>query len=236
MCFDDFLLPSSFLSQQWIHFLFLHFTSKLFDRISSQVVSPSSRPPGDAIHRCRDAVDAIQSATSHKYSRDRAELIHLLGSPHIQVSACINFLIRFMPSTKSSAPQQFSWEIYYFMKMWHERWKHGACNFAKKYKWFMTFSFVVFSRREIPSLLLIELWFKTSPLNSFRVGGFFFSPPKEAFLSFSSGKLFPSNNGKIAKFSIGKIQSSKSSMQIELFHLKFDFTVNFKFVNNLISL
>lgn len=66
---------------------------QLFDRISSQVVSPS-RPPGDGINRCRDAVDAIQSATSHKYSRDRAELIHLLGSPHIQVSACINYHLR----------------------------------------------------------------------------------------------------------------------------------------------
>lgn len=49
-------------------------------------MSPSRAPPGDAINRCRDAVDAIQSATSHKYSRDRAELVHLLGSPHIQVS------------------------------------------------------------------------------------------------------------------------------------------------------
>lgn len=46
----------------------------------------SRAPSGDAINRCRDAVDAIQSATSHKFSRDRAELVHLLGSPHIQVS------------------------------------------------------------------------------------------------------------------------------------------------------
>jgi calcium/calmodulin-dependent serine protein kinase len=59
---------------------------KLFDRISSKVMSPSRAPPGDGINRCRDAVDSIQSATSHKYSRDRAELVHLLGSPHIQVS------------------------------------------------------------------------------------------------------------------------------------------------------
>lgn len=59
---------------------------KLFDRISSQVMSPSRVPPGDAIGRCRDAVESIQAATSHKYSRDRAELVHLLGSPHIQVS------------------------------------------------------------------------------------------------------------------------------------------------------
>lgn len=49
-------------------------------------MSPSRTPPGDAINRCRDAVDSIQAATSHKYSRDRAELVHLLGSPHIQVS------------------------------------------------------------------------------------------------------------------------------------------------------
>lgn len=46
----------------------------------------SRAPSGDGINRCREAVDAIQSATSHKYSRDRAELVHLLGSPHFQVS------------------------------------------------------------------------------------------------------------------------------------------------------
>lgn len=63
-----------------------HSPTKLFDRISSQVMSPSRAPPGDAINRCREAVDSIQSATSHKYSRDRVELVHLLGSPHIQVS------------------------------------------------------------------------------------------------------------------------------------------------------
>ncbi|CRL07232.1 CLUMA_CG020213, isoform A [Clunio marinus] len=62
----------------------LHVMLQLFDRISSQVMSPSRAPPGDAINRCRDTVDAIQAATSHKYSRDRAELVHLLGSPHIQ--------------------------------------------------------------------------------------------------------------------------------------------------------
>ncbi|XP_070491286.1 peripheral plasma membrane protein CASK isoform X4 [Chironomus tepperi] len=62
----------------------LHAILQLFDRISSQVMSPSRAPPGDAINRCRDAVDSIQSATSHKYSRDKAELVHLLGSPHIQ--------------------------------------------------------------------------------------------------------------------------------------------------------
>lgn len=77
---NDFFLILSFSFLQ--PFLFV----KLFDRISSQVVSPSRAPPGDGINRCREAVDAVQSATSHKYSRDRAELVHLLGSPHIQVS------------------------------------------------------------------------------------------------------------------------------------------------------
>lgn len=55
-------------------------------------MSPSRTPPGDAINRCRDAVDAIQSATSHKFSRDRAEFVHLLGSPHIQVSHMSNII------------------------------------------------------------------------------------------------------------------------------------------------
>lgn len=59
---------------------------KLFDRISSQVAMPTRGPSGEAIGRCRDAVESIQAATSHKYSRDRAELVHLLGTPHIQVS------------------------------------------------------------------------------------------------------------------------------------------------------
>lgn len=49
-------------------------------------MSPMRGPSGEAIGRCRDAVESIQAATSHKYSRDRAELVHLLGSPHIQVS------------------------------------------------------------------------------------------------------------------------------------------------------
>lgn len=79
--------------------------TKLFDRISSQVMSPNRAPSGDAINRCRDAVDSIQSATSHKYSRDRVELVHLLGSPHIQVSDdmsdCITFLSRVQPKIES---------------------------------------------------------------------------------------------------------------------------------------
>lgn len=77
-CLNIFFFPPFFSCHSWL---------KLFDRISSQVMSPSRAPPGDAINRCRDAVDSIQSATSHKYSRDKAELVHLLGSPHIQVSA-----------------------------------------------------------------------------------------------------------------------------------------------------
>lgn len=56
-------------------------------------------PSGDAINRCRDAVDSIQSAASHKHSRDRSELVHLLGSPHIQVSS---FFIIFITKTPNS--------------------------------------------------------------------------------------------------------------------------------------
>ncbi|CAO1441355.1 unnamed protein product [Diamesa serratosioi] len=63
----------------------LHALLQIFDRISSTVASTARTPLGDAISRCRDSVDAIQAVTSHKYSRDRAELVHLLGSPHIQV-------------------------------------------------------------------------------------------------------------------------------------------------------
>lgn len=65
--------------------LLLYLRLQLFDRISSNVITTSRSPSGDAISRCRDAVDSIQSAASQKLSRDRSELVHLLGSPHIQV-------------------------------------------------------------------------------------------------------------------------------------------------------
>uniref|UniRef100_A0A182VZI8 Protein kinase domain-containing protein n=1 Tax=Anopheles minimus TaxID=112268 RepID=A0A182VZI8_9DIPT len=63
----------------------LHELLQLFDRISSSVINPSRAPPGDAISRCRDAIDAISSTAGHKYVREKSELINLLGSPHIQV-------------------------------------------------------------------------------------------------------------------------------------------------------
>lgn len=59
---------------------------QLYDRISSSVINPLRAPPGDAISRCRDVVDAISSAPGHKQAREKAELINLLGSSHIQVS------------------------------------------------------------------------------------------------------------------------------------------------------
>ncbi|XP_035777652.1 peripheral plasma membrane protein CASK-like isoform X7 [Anopheles albimanus] len=62
----------------------LHELLQLFDRISSSVINPSRAPPGDAISRCRDAIDVISSTPGHKYGREKAELISLLGSPHIQ--------------------------------------------------------------------------------------------------------------------------------------------------------
>ncbi|XP_040164457.1 peripheral plasma membrane protein CASK isoform X5 [Anopheles arabiensis] len=62
----------------------LHELLQLFDRISSSVINPSRAPPGDAISRCRDAIDVISSTAGHKYVREKSELINLLGSPHIQ--------------------------------------------------------------------------------------------------------------------------------------------------------
>lgn len=62
----------------------LHELLQLYDRVSSSVINPSRAPPGDAISRCRDAMDAISSAPGHKYGREKGELINLLGSPHIQ--------------------------------------------------------------------------------------------------------------------------------------------------------
>ncbi|XP_038114085.1 peripheral plasma membrane protein CASK isoform X8 [Culex quinquefasciatus] len=62
----------------------LHELLQLYDRISSSVINPLRAPPGDAISRCRDVVDAISSAPGHKQAREKAELINLLGSSHIQ--------------------------------------------------------------------------------------------------------------------------------------------------------
>lgn len=62
----------------------LHELLQLYDRISSSVINPLRAPPGDAISRCRDVVDAISSAPGHKQGREKAELINLLGSSHIQ--------------------------------------------------------------------------------------------------------------------------------------------------------
>lgn len=62
---------------------------QLYDRISCTVMSPSRAPPGDAVSRCRDAVDAIHLATGHKLGREKAELLQLLSLPHIQVSVIL---------------------------------------------------------------------------------------------------------------------------------------------------
>ncbi|XP_053681955.1 peripheral plasma membrane protein CASK isoform X5 [Sabethes cyaneus] len=62
----------------------LHELLQLYDRVSSSVINPSRAPPGDAINRCRDVIDAVSSAPGHKYGREKAELINLLGSSHIQ--------------------------------------------------------------------------------------------------------------------------------------------------------
>lgn len=48
-------------------------------------MSPSRTPPGDAVSRCRDAVDAIHMATGHKLQREKAQLLQLLSLPHLQV-------------------------------------------------------------------------------------------------------------------------------------------------------
>lgn len=124
--------------QQLFHFSFSssHRLSsqfhKLFDRISSQVVSRT--PPGDAIARCRDAVDAIQSATSHKYSRDKAELVHLLGSPHIQVSDDIwdlstRFVRSFVSNITQKAEALFAVGCDKLTGEWREMWNCGEPNY-----------------------------------------------------------------------------------------------------------
>lgn len=48
-------------------------------------MSPARTPPGDAVSRSRDAIDAVASSSGHKYAREKTELMQLLTSPHIQV-------------------------------------------------------------------------------------------------------------------------------------------------------
>lgn len=50
-------------------------------------MSPSRAPPGDAVLRTRDTMDAISSAQGHKNHREKNELLQLLSMPHVQVSS-----------------------------------------------------------------------------------------------------------------------------------------------------
>lgn len=50
-------------------------------------MSPTRAPPGDAVARCRDAIEAIISAPGHKYNCEKNELLQLLSQSHVQVSA-----------------------------------------------------------------------------------------------------------------------------------------------------
>lgn len=49
-------------------------------------MSPTRAPPGDAVARCRDAIEAIISAPGHKYNCEKNELLQLLSQSHVQVS------------------------------------------------------------------------------------------------------------------------------------------------------
>lgn len=85
-----------------IIFLSLSFGShQLYDKISCTVMSPTRAPPGDAVARCRDAIEAIISAPGHKYNCEKNELLQLLSQSHVQVSAremsIANLLCCFFP-------------------------------------------------------------------------------------------------------------------------------------------
>lgn len=74
------------------------YPTQLYDRISSANIVPARAPPGDAVLRCRDAVEAISASatgggtlgttrhSSKHHAQDKGELLHLLAMPHIQVS------------------------------------------------------------------------------------------------------------------------------------------------------
>lgn len=82
------------------------FSIQLYDRISCTVMSPSRAPPGDAVTRCRDTIDAVSSAVGHKYAREKGELLHLLAAPHIQVSP--NFFIKIVKINNTPVTVQIS--------------------------------------------------------------------------------------------------------------------------------
>lgn len=79
-------------------FGYASFSFQLYDRISSAAIVPARAPPGDAVLRCRDAVEAISALasgggtlgtsrhSSKQHAQERGELLHLLSMPHIQVS------------------------------------------------------------------------------------------------------------------------------------------------------
>lgn len=82
------------------------FAFQLYDRIASAAIVPARAPPGDAVLRCRDAVEAISALatgggtlgtsrhSSKQHAQERGELLHLLAMPHIQVSLAISDHLR----------------------------------------------------------------------------------------------------------------------------------------------
>lgn len=62
----------------------LHMLLQLYDRISCTVMSPARLPPGDAVSRCRDAIESIRNSTGHKLQREKAYVLQLLSLPHMQ--------------------------------------------------------------------------------------------------------------------------------------------------------
>lgn len=64
------------------------FFFQLYDRISSKVVSPTRAPPGDAVQRCREAIDALAILERRQDIDigDVEELRDILTRPHSRVS------------------------------------------------------------------------------------------------------------------------------------------------------
>lgn len=84
--YDDLVNPAGLTVFLLLYSLLTAKPFQLYDRISCTVMSPARLPPGDAVSRCRDAMEAIRNATGHKLQREKAYVLQLLSLPHMQVS------------------------------------------------------------------------------------------------------------------------------------------------------
>ncbi|GLH02156.1 Peripheral plasma membrane protein CASK [Gryllus bimaculatus] len=73
-----------------------HVLRRLYDRISSKVVSPTRAPPSDAVQKCREVAEVVReleqaAAELDVEPADLEELRDILARPHVRVSGSGSF-------------------------------------------------------------------------------------------------------------------------------------------------